>query len=139
MLRLQTRCKRAKVTKAQVALEFVLLIGIVMMVFFVFEIFVREHLSDMQSDTDYYQLKDIALSVQTELNKAVTLEDGYHRTFEIPTNLDGDEYNITQVGDFLMFSTAESEYSVTVPAFTGMVVKGDNQITKTDGELEVNP
>ncbi len=143
-MRSQTKEKKEENTKrprrreAQVAVEFILLVGFVMMAFFVFVIFVRENFSDTQTATTGYQIKDIAVSVQTEMNKAATMEDGYSRAFEIPENIDGTEYNITKTGDFLMFSTEDSEYSVTVPSFTGMVVKGNNHIVKKDGSLEVN-
>jgi hypothetical protein len=124
--------------KAQVAFEFVVLVSVLFAALLVFTSFVRENFSDMQSDTDYYRLKDVALSVRAEITMAIGLEDGYERAFFVPLTLEGLEYNITKPNGELMFASEGAEYAVTVPPFTGSVQKGNNVIRKVDGAIEIN-
>jgi len=131
MLRLQTR-------QAQVAFEFVILVAILFTALIVFTSFVRDNFSDVQSDTDYFKLKDVALSVKAEISRAVALEDGYQRTFFIPLTIDGLEYNISRDNGFLLFASDGAEYTVSVPSYTGNLQKGNNVIRKVDGVVEVN-
>jgi hypothetical protein len=105
----------------------------------VFESFVRDYFTDVEADTDYFRLKDVALSVKSELDLAIALEDGYQRSFFVPLTLDGLEYNITKEADLLMFSSSGAEYTVSTPPYGGAVQKGNNVIRKLDGVVEVNP
>lgn len=149
MLRLRIDCGRSAAVprsaavlpvarKAQVAFEFVVLVSVLFAALLVFTSFVRENFSDMQSDTDYYRLKDVALSVRAEITMAIGLEDGYERAFFVPLTLEGLEYNITKPNGELMFASEGAEYAVTVPPFTGSVQKGNNVIQKVDGVIEIN-
>jgi hypothetical protein len=124
---------------AQVAFEFVILVAVVFTALIVFTSFVRDNFQQVQSDTDYFRLKDVALSVKSELSLAVALEDGYQRAFFIPLTLDGLAYGIYRENGYLIFNSSETEYQVTVPAYTGTLVKGNNIIRKQDGLVEVNP
>ncbi len=130
MLRLQT--------KAQIAFEFVMLVSVAFMALLVFTAFVRDNYSEIKEDVEYFQLKDVALSVKTELHVAISLSDGYQRSFFIPFTLDGTEYNISKENGYLLFTSSTSEYYIVVPPFNGTFVKGNNVLTKDDGLLEVN-
>ncbi|MBI5881392.1 hypothetical protein HZB90_04640 [archaeon] len=129
---------RSLTSKAQVAFEFVVLVSILFGVLLIFTSFVRDNFKEVQTDTDYFKLKDVAISVKSELNLAVALEDGYQRAFFIPLTIDGLEYNITRDNGYLMFASANAEYSVNVPPYTGTLQKGNNFIRKEDGVIEVN-
>ena len=124
--------------RAQVAFEFVILVSVAFTAFIVFASFVRDNFADVQHETEDFKLKDVALSVKSEITLAVALEDGYQRAFFIPLTLDGLEYNITRENGFLMFTSSDSEYTVNVPVYSGTVVKGNNYIQKSDGEIGVN-
>lgn len=129
---------RSRTKRAQVAFEFVILIGIVFTALLVFTSFVRDNFSEAQSDTDYFKLKDVALSVKSELTLAISLEDGYQRYFFVPLTVDGLEYNISHPNGELLFASEGAEYAVTVPPFEGDVEKGNNVIRKIDGVIELN-
>lgn len=131
MLRLSTKA-------AQVAFEFVILVAIAFSALLVFTSFVRDNFKDVQSDTDYFKMKDVALSVKSELNLAVALEDGYQRAFFVPLTIDGLEYNISRDNGFLTFASSGAEYQVSVPYYNGTVQKGNNVIKKAGGVVEVN-
>ena len=126
-------------TKAQIAFEFVMLVSVVFIAALVFVSFVRTNYSSFVEDIDYYKLKDIALSVKTELHLATNLEDGYTRAVFIPFTIDGTEYNITKENGYLLFYTATEDYYVVIPPYNGTLTKGNNIITKNTGIIEVNP
>lgn len=125
--------------KAQVAFEFVVLVSVAFMALLVFTTFVADNFESAESDTEYYRLKDAALSVRSEINLASTLQDGYQRSFFVPLTIDGLDYNITKNSDFLSLQSEGADYQVRVPPFTGAVVKGNNNIKKTNGTIELNP
>ena len=125
-------------TSAQVAFEFVILVAVLFAALVVFTVFVRDNFTEVQSDTDYFKLKDVALAVKSEINLAVALEDGYQRAFYIPLTLDGLEYNITKENGFLQFASIGAEYTVTIPPYNGTLQKGNNLIRKAAGLIEVN-
>jgi hypothetical protein len=129
---------RSLTRSGQVAFEFVLLVAVLFTAVIIFTSFVRDNFDEVQSDTDYFRLKDVALSVKAELSLAVALEDGYQRAFFVPLTLDGTEYNVSQDAGSIMFSTAEAEYVVSVPPYSGNLTKGNNVIRKVDGQVEVN-
>lgn len=129
---------RSLTRHAQVAFEFVVLVAVLFTALLVFTVFVRDNFTEVQSDTDYFRLKDVALSVKAELNLAVALEDGYQRAFFVPLTLDGMEYNVTRDNGFLTFAGSGAEYTVSVPPYDGTLQKGNNLITKIDGLIEVN-
>jgi hypothetical protein len=129
---------RSLTRKAQVAFEFVVLVAIMFGALIVFTSFVRDNFAEVQTDTDYFKLKDLALSVKSELSLAIALEDGYQRAFFVPFTVDGLEYNITRENGFLLFASGNAEYSVNVPPYNGTLQKGNNMISKTDGVVEVN-
>lgn len=124
--------------QGQVAFEFVILVAVLFTAVIIFTAFVRDNFNEVQGDTDYFKLKDVALSVKAELNLAIALDDGYQRAFFVPLTIDGLEYNITRENGFLMFSAAGAEYTVSVPPYTGTLQKGNNVIRKVDGAVEVN-
>lgn len=129
---------RSLIRRGQVAFEFVVLVAVLFTALMVFTSFVRDNFSDVRSDTDYFKLKDVALSVKAEINLAVALEDGYQRAFFVPLTIDGLEYNITKQDNALLFSSSSAEYSVSVPYYEGAVQKGNNLIKKTGGVVGVN-
>ena len=124
--------------RAQVAFEFVILVAVLFTALIVFTSFVQDNFKEVQSDTDYFKLKDLAVSVKSELNLAIALEDGYQRYFYVPLTIDGLEYNITRDDGMLIFESEDAEYSVSVPSYLGTLQKGNNMIKKDDGAIGVN-
>jgi hypothetical protein len=125
-------------TKAQVAFEFVILVSVAFMVLLVFTTLIRSNFRDAREDSLQYKLKDLALSTQSEITMVVSLQDGYVRSFSLPLNIGGVNYDISQENHTLYFNSSDSEYSVIVPDYQGTIVKGSNTIRKMAGAIEVN-
>lgn len=123
---------------AQVAMEFVILVGISFGALIVFTIFVGDNLTSVQQETDYFKLKDLALATKSEISLAAKLEDGYQRSLYVPLTIDGLEYNISQNGNYILFQSVDAEYQIIVPNYQGNLEKGHNIIRKIDGAIEVN-
>jgi hypothetical protein len=91
--------KRAKRTKAQSSLEFVLLVSFVLLIMGIFLIVVQKNLVTVQQEKEELMVGRILRIVNSELVMAEQSGPGFKRTFFIPTNLDGMEYNISAVTD----------------------------------------
>ena len=124
--------------KAQVAMEFVFLVGLAFTVMVVFISSTRSEFDELRTEEERSLLKDVTVMAQHELIIASTVEDGYHRVFEIPTTINGIDYTITITNDILLAQTEDYEYDVNIPSVTGNVVLGNNTIEKTDGIVYLN-
>jgi len=123
--------------RSQVALEFLLVISILLTIFIVFRIFILKETSDLTHEREYNVVKDMAYMIQTELNLAITLEDGYLRTFKLPETVDGINYTVSIVDEYLVVSSRHQEFLVNIPQITGTINKGNVTINKTEGTIYV--
>ncbi len=124
--------------KGQVALEFLVLIGLAFLAFLGLIAILLYHTEQLRDVKESEMVVDISLMVQNEITTASNVKDGYVREFRLPTTLEGKEYIVTQEGNKLYFKTANYEADVTVPDFEGEVVIGTNTINKTGGIVYIN-
>lgn len=123
--------------KSQVALEFLLVMGVLLTIFIIFKIFLLKETVDISHEKEYTTIKDIALMIQTELNMAQSLEDGFTRTFTLPKTVDGINYTTNITNDYIVITSRNHEYVLSIPQIIGTIEKGDNLINKTDGIIYV--
>ncbi len=83
-------------------------------------------------------VKDMAFSLQSEINRVGALNDGYRRSFLLDTTLDGIPYNTTISGTTLIVTTRNYEYDLSVLPIAGNFTLGGNYIRKTNGQLFLN-
>jgi len=121
----------------QVALEFLLVISILLTLFIVFRIFILKETTDLTHEREFNVVKDMAYMIQTELNLAITLQDGYLRSFKLPDTVDGVNYSVNIIDEYLVVSSRNQEYLVTIPKVNGTISKGNVTINKTEGILYV--
>ncbi len=133
MLRPNNRLK-----KGQVAMEFIILVGIAFFTFLSLLIIMLYHTEQLRNQKETELVVGISLMVQNELNSASVVKDGYYREFVIPEQLDGKEYKITRENNRLYFKTTKYEANVIVPDYEGELEKGVNTINKTGGVLNIN-
>ncbi len=80
--------------KAQMALEFVIMLGFIMFVFmFIFSVIVH-NVSEAQSDSQRKDLVDIINRIDGEITSALYVRDGYSRIFLLPEYSGNTNYTI---------------------------------------------
>ena len=125
--------------KAQVAMEFMLLVGLGFMLFIVFSAAVKYRISNLEVEEEYILLKDVAYAVQNEISIATRIENGYYREFEIPKKLkNGQNYTINITNDYIYATTPNHEFLIEIPPVVGNLVKNNNAINKTNDTLYIN-
>ena len=123
---------------AQVAIEFVILIGLLMFIMLLFLTFIHNYVVDVRSDKDRELLKDIAYAIQAEIHIAASVDDGYERNFIVPDLLDSMNYTINLTGNQIWATTTKAEIVLNIPNVIGNLTKGGNTIRKSDGIIYLN-
>ena len=114
--------------RAQSSLEFVMLIGFLMISFVIFFILIESNMSDKLNERSNMKIKEIALTVQSEIDLAHESMDGYRREFTIPYDVYGHEYFIT-IGENLVFvksGDGRNQISLPVRAVVGNIIMFEN-------------
>jgi len=126
--------------KGQGALEFIILIGIVIFFLTVFFVAINQNMGDNQKEKRNLAIEDIAISVQDEINLASKSSDGYSREFKVPYDIEGNGYNITIVDDLVYVKTIDNEEALSLPIMkiSGQIMKGNNLIKKENGSVYLN-
>ena len=122
--------------KSQTSIEFLVLIGTVMFFFVLFFVAIHENMSDKIRERQNILFKEVALSVQDEINLALKSSEGYERGFNIPNDINGKSYEINLVEETVYIKSDDGKISMAFPiaSVSGDVVKGDN-IIKKQGEV----
>lgn len=126
--------------KSQTSIEFLVLIGTVMFFFVLFFVAIHENMSDKIRERQNILFKEVALSVQDEINLALKSSEGYERSFNIPENINGKSYEINLVEGTVYIKSDDGKISMAFPitSVSGDVVKGDNIIKKQGGIIYLN-
>ena len=124
--------------KGQAGMEFMLLTGIVLLMFTVMLGVVADKTSEINRNKNIIAAEDYVTTVQKEINLAARVLDGYSREFYIPQRINKQEYNISIIGDEVVINTARQDFWRTVPPVVGNITKGFNTINKTNGVIYLN-
>lgn len=126
--------------KAQSAVEFIILVGIVLVVFLIFMGVIQRNISDEVKNNRDTVAKEIALTIQNELSLASEASDGYFRKFTLPANILGLDYDIILTDTNVFIKTVDEKHAVALPIsnVTGNAQAGDNIIKNVNGEVFVN-
>jgi uncharacterized protein (UPF0333 family) len=116
--------------RSQVAMQFLVVIGIVFVMFIIFVIGFAERYRDIQVEKETVAMKDIALKLHDEIVIARNLQDGYSRNFTMPDTVDGFNYTISLNQNLIIVTGEHAEYSTYVAPVQGQVRKGTNVIRK---------
>ena len=124
--------------KAQVALEFMLIVGVALIIIMVMVGLLYKLTYNYSEEKNINRLRDFGYSLQSELILASEVEPGYERTIEIPSKLDGKlDYSISQSEFDLIITYKGSELLFPIPEVNGNLGKGTNIITKIDPDTVV--
>lgn len=127
--------------KGQSAIEFIIIIGAVTFFFLAFLMAIQQNLADERERNIDFSAKEIALTVQNEIDIASKATDGYYRTFKIPERLLNLEYDIDIVGQNVVYIRTDDEshaLSLPVANVTGNVQKGSNIIEALNKTVYLN-
>lgn len=129
-----------KKTNAQFAIEFIVLLGFMFLVFVGFLAVVTNKILDAKGDEKLKIAEEIALIAKDEIDLASGFSDGYKREFQIPNTIDGNDFDIEILFDReLVVNYLDAEYVVFLPDnVEGNVGKGVNEILKVGGKVVVS-
>jgi hypothetical protein len=124
--------------RGQTAFEFLLLVSAAFLILIVFAASTRQQTFESQTAKEYALVKDLGFSLQSEVNRASLLENGYRRTFKLDNTLEGYEYNTSIRNNTLIVTTRDYEFSVAVYPVIGNFTNGTNTIRRTNGTVYLN-
>lgn len=124
--------------KSQISAEFLTFVGIAFLFAIVFVALSASNVKELNSKEEYFLVRDTALRIQSEIDIASQVEDGYERYFTLPTTLNGIEYNVSINNNVLSVWTENAVHAAPVPNITGKLDKSKNKIIKVDNAIFVN-
>jgi len=121
--------------KSQFALEFVVIIAFMLLIFVGFFAVVSTRILDAKEEENKQIAEELANLVFEEIKLANSAVDGYKRLFTIPKKIDGIPYDISIVDNReLVVNYSGTEHVVFLPGnLIGDVEVGTNEISKVDG------
>lgn len=123
---------------AQIAIEFIIITGVVLFFFVGFMIIINNNISDAKKARENTFMKDLALSVRDEVGLAAHASNGYSRTFTVPASISGTDYEINITENVLQLKTTRNAIALVVENVTGNVNKGSNFIRKINNVVFLN-
>jgi len=127
-------------------MEFLILLGFMVLVFTVFFFVMSERSNVAQQQIEYASLLSATSVIEQEILIANQVHDGYNRTFEMPFSIDGVPYIITFGGpNEVTLTTLDYEYvlflpvNVTILGGGQTISAGRNRIMKQNGIIMISP
>jgi len=130
-----------KSRKNQSAVEFFILIGVLLFIFLIFLYLFQGNLFEKTEKRKDDMVRETALSIQNEISLASEASDGYMRTFEIPSTLLGSNYEANITSGFVYVRTSDGSHAISLPVLniTGDLRISTNTIKKVNGIIYLNP
>jgi len=127
---------------SQSSLELITVIVFMLLLFTILSFLMGHKLGDTQAHENRLLLKEVADVVTSEIDLAMSVEEGYHRTFSLPSRLNGIDYNMTILYDpavdhkelilYFVNYSEDYEYIEFLPKnLDGNIIKGENNIFKS--------
>jgi len=123
--------------RGQVAIEYLLLIGVGLAIVSVGIYIIGFHLESQMTEKTRVVITDFGLGIQNELILASQVQEGYIRTLNLPDNLDGVNYNIINTNLSLTINYSRGTVTMLTPLTNGTFIKGENTIKSTEGVLQI--
>jgi hypothetical protein len=128
--------------KAQSAIEFVVLIGAMMIFFISLSVVFNQNITQKTIEQRDLAINDLVLAIQSEIDLAANSKDGYVRTFNVPNEIVGLDYTIVLNDNIVYLETINKKHAIAIPikeiTINTNLQKGDNTIRKIDGEVILN-
>ncbi len=132
--------KSHKNKRAQVGIEFLIIAGLVIFFISLFLLAIQSNHKTKITQHQNIQLKEIAITVQNEINLASKSVDGYKREFEIPRTAGNKNYEIIINSGMIYIKTTDEKYALALPVkkIIGNINKTKNTIRKINGQILLN-
>lgn len=131
-----------KSLKAQVGIEFILITIFSLFMLLVLLSSITSISANKSKQKAYFEVNDIAASIQQEILLASELHDGYRREFYVPETVRNLEYSLflgnASSGNHLRVAFDTQERYYLLPPINGSIQKGINVLRKEEGLLYLN-
>ena len=124
--------------KSQGGIEFLIITGMALLFFTVFFVAIKSNTEDKNKEREMLTIKNLALSIQDEINLAAEASEGYQREFYVTKLILGKEYEIEIIDNRIYIKTEENAISLKVREVIGEIQKEENIIKKQDGKIYLN-
>lgn len=126
--------------KAQVGVEFMIIMGALLLFVSIFLLIIQSNTEDKRYQREDILIKEVALTVQNEINLALKSGDGYIREFELPGKIGELEYEIDVDSGIVYVRTDDGRHALTLPVIEvdGNINMTSNVIEKIDGVVYLN-
>ncbi len=129
-----------KKTNAQFAIEFIVLLAFMFLVFLGFTAVITTQILDAKESERQEIAEDVATLVKNEIELAKSVSDGYTRNFKLPARINGNSYNIEIIDNReLVVNYLDKEYVLFLPdKICGDIFIPDNIVDKENGVICAN-
>ncbi|MDH3324240.1 MAG: hypothetical protein OEL89_01225 [Candidatus Peregrinibacteria bacterium] len=126
--------------KAQVGVEFMIIMGALLLFVSIFLLIIQGNTEDKRYQREDILTKEVALTVQNEINLALKSGDGYIREFKIPEKIGELEYEISVDSGVVYIRTDDGRHALTLPVIeiNGSINVTNNVIEKINGVVYLN-
>lgn len=125
--------------KAQIATEFLILIGFGMIMLTVLLIVISNNMKEVQQQQKKDLTKNLLFALQTEIFLANEMEEGYYREFKIDPKTFGNDNFSVYISNNLLFVELGSDISYSaIPKIIGNLTIGTNHVNKTNETVYLN-
>ena len=129
-----------KKTNAQFAIEFIVLIAFMFLIFVGFIAVITTKILESKENERQGIVEDIATLVKNEIGLAKSVTDGYSRTFNLPSRIEGNVYSVEIVDNReLVVNYVDKEFVSFLPEkICGDILIPSNEIDKEKGVTCLN-
>ena len=124
--------------RAQGAMEFMVLAGILLLLFAIIMGIFGSQASDTNKQKIQLRAEDVVVKIQKEVHLAARVLDGYSREFTLPQRIVNKEYTLTIQGDEIVLHVMDDDFWRTIPPVVGNFTLGTNTIRKANGIIYLN-
>lgn len=127
-------------TKAQFAIEFIVLIAFMFLIFLGFIAVITTKILEAKENERQGIAEDIATLVKNEIELAKSTTDGYTKNFNLPSKIGGNTYNVEIIANReLVVNYLDKEYVSFLPEkICGDIFIPNNEIDKEKGVICAN-
>ena len=124
--------------RSQGTIEFVVIFGAILFFFVLFFGIIQGNVSEKNREKERLVAQNVALDAQDEINLAAEASEGYFRSFSMPENILGNDYEINVTDGRVYLKMGDFGVSYKAANVTGTLIKGVNIIKKQNGEVLIN-